>query len=89
MRIPGLASEYIRTCADCGYTWRVPRGFTRGRFQSLSAAILENNLRTRPAPGADPRFLPPARRAADGQRQAFRRCPECGSGAYAQRPARD
>jgi hypothetical protein len=69
MRIPGLAAEYIRTCADCGYTWRVP---ARGRFQPLSSAIPENNLRTRPAPGADPRLLPQTRRVAGGQRQAFR-----------------
>jgi hypothetical protein len=89
MRLPGLAAEYIRTCADCGCTWRVPRAFARRRFPSLSTAIMENNLRTRPTGGLDPQLMPQVSRAADEQRETFRHCPECGSEHFAQRPARD
>jgi hypothetical protein len=51
MRLPGLAAEYIRTCADCGRTWRVPRAFARRGFQSLSTSILETT--SGPGPPAD------------------------------------
>jgi hypothetical protein len=32
MRLPWQAREYERTCADCGYSWRVPRAFARHRI---------------------------------------------------------
>lgn len=89
MRLPRLAAEYVRTCADCGSTWRVPRAFARRRFQSLSATILNNNLRTQPTGGLDPRLLPQPTSAAGEQREAFRHCPECGLERFTQRPARD
>jgi hypothetical protein len=90
MRVPGLAAEYIRTCADCGCTWRVPRALARRRrFRSLSASVLENNLRTRAAGGLDPRLERQSGRAAGGQQEeAFRHCPKCGSEHFEQRPAR-
>jgi hypothetical protein len=88
MRLPGPAAEYLRTCADCGYTWRVPRQFARRRFP-LSASIRENNLRARPTGGLDPQRMPEPSSAAGEQREAFRHCPECGSEHFAQRPARD
>jgi hypothetical protein len=88
MRLPGLAAEYIRTCADCGWTWRVPREFARNRFRWLSTSIVENNLRTRATGGFPPRLMPPSS-AAGGQQAAFRNCPKCGSVHFAQRPARD
>ena len=87
MRMPGQAAEYLRTCADCGSTWRVPRAFARRGFSSLSTAILENNLRTRTTGGLDPRRLPSPGRAAREQRETFRHCPECGSSHFGQRPA--
>jgi hypothetical protein len=90
MRFPWLAAEYIRTCAGCGYTWRVPRAFARRRFESLSTSILENNLRTRATGGLDPQLMPRSGGAAAGeQREAFRHCPRCDSEHFAQRPARD
>jgi hypothetical protein len=89
MRMPGLASEYIRTCADCGCAWRVPRAFAQRRFQALSTSILENNLRTRPVGGLDPRLMRHPSRADGEQREALRHCPKCGSEHFAQRPARD
>ena len=90
MRWPGLAVEYIRTCADCGCTWRVPRAFARHRFPSLSTSIVENNLRTRPTGGLDPQRMPPSSgAAADGQEETFWLCPKCGSEHFSQRPARD
>jgi hypothetical protein len=90
MRLPGLAAEYIRTCANCGCTWRVPRAFARHRFQSLSTSIVENNLRIRATGGLDPQLMPQFSRVAAGeQRETLRHCPECGSEMFSQRPARD
>ena len=88
MRIPGLAAEYVRTCADCGSAWRVPRAFAH-RFQSISTAIVENNLRARPVGGLDPQLMPQSSRPDNDQREAFRHCPECGSERYTQRQARN
>ena len=31
MRLPRGAREFERTCADCGYAWRVPRSAARRR----------------------------------------------------------
>lgn len=89
MRMPRRAAEYIRTCADCGCAWRVPRAFARRGFQSLSTSIVENNLRTRAVGGLDPRLMPQSGGVGGEQREAFRHCPECGSEHFAQRPARD
>ena len=36
MRLPGQAREYVRTCVECGYAWRVPRSAARRRTRSIS-----------------------------------------------------
>jgi hypothetical protein len=35
MYLPWPARQYERTCADCGYSWRVPRQFARKHIQTL------------------------------------------------------
>ena len=36
MRFPWQPREYERTCAACGYTWRVPRSAARRRVTSIN-----------------------------------------------------
>jgi hypothetical protein len=90
MRLRWLAREYERTCADCGYSWRVPRqlagrrvipipGATSGmRARGVRQAFIEG-----PAPVDREAGLQLAEEAA-----AFRVCQECGSVRYTQHPVR-
>ncbi|HXW44861.1 MAG TPA: hypothetical protein VEL03_08750 [Streptosporangiaceae bacterium] len=85
MRFPWSAKEYARTCAECGYTWRVPRSAARRRVSSISVASV-----------ASPRSIDRAELAreltamsADKQRiETFRHCPRCGAEHFTQQPVR-
>jgi len=79
VRIPWLTREYDRTCDDCGYVWRVPKGIAHPHVQGLPMTrgaesrvneVVEANVEL-------------AERAA-----AFRRCPKCESDHYKQRSIR-
>jgi hypothetical protein len=94
MRFPWQAREFGRTCANCGYVWRVPREFARRRVQSISGFTA-----LRPQMGGtalDPRGLDYPELDAEVQAseeiseeaEAFKSCPRCSSQQFAQRAAR-
>lgn len=85
MRLPWPASEYERTCTDCGYTWRVPRQFARkGIVPIYGATSGVRGLANSTAAGADLQ----AGMAIAEQAATFRVCGECGSERFSQRPVR-
>jgi hypothetical protein len=93
MHFPWPAREFERTCADCGYIWRVPRGFVRRPFQSISG--LSTGVRIRGS-AMDPRGLDNSQLSAQvraieeigEETEAFKSCPRCSSQQFAQRPVR-
>jgi hypothetical protein len=83
MRIPGRPNEYERTCAECGYAWRVPRWAvhppTKGLpFAGLGGIGMQAEIDAVVAENAQ---------LAEGK-DAFRVCSMCGSVHYKQRAAR-
>jgi hypothetical protein len=87
MRIPGLAGEYKRTCADCGYVWSVPRGLARKRLRSISAVSI-GQPRSGRLDRAELKREVRADMASNQQAQAFGQCQKCGSENYSDRRAR-
>jgi predicted nucleic-acid-binding Zn-ribbon protein len=73
-------SSYERTCADCGYSWHVPRAFARNKTKPTSLAKFAGS------PGDTAREILTSM-AMNTQAQAFRRCPNCGAERYSQRRA--
>ena len=92
MRFPWQAREYERTCAKCGYAWRVPRQFARRRVQSLTGFNVRPQLRG----GMDPQGVDYSRLDAEVQAneelskeaEAFKSCPKCSSQQFTQRAVR-
>ncbi len=85
MHIPWLAQQYERTCADCGYSWRVPRYFARKRVVSIYGATSGGRSAHRSGPAeADLQ----AGQAAVEQAESLRTCPKCGSEHFSQHPVR-
>lgn len=85
MHLPWLAQQYERTCADCGYSWRVPRYFARKRVVSIYGATCGGIRAHRRGPAeADLQ----AGRAAVEQAESLRTCPKCGSEHFSQHPVR-
>jgi hypothetical protein len=92
MRLPWQARQYERTCADCGYSWLVPRQFARRRFMTGSGYTSGQHGKAFPR---DANFEAGSRA---GDRQAAKikaqeaedlsACPHCSSENYSQRPAR-
>ena len=84
------AREYERTCAECGYAWRVPRSATRKPISGFSVAP-----RGRPVSlgGVDP-LVPDSEPELVASQEigqvaaAFGQCPKCGCFRYMQRPVR-
>ena len=84
MRLPWQPEAYERECADCGYTWQVPRQFAQKRVKSTVGSL----YRGRRGGIADPAEQRNANMARLAQAETFRHCPKCTSTTYAQRPAR-
>lgn len=95
MRRLWWSAEYERTCAECGYAWRVPRAFARRRVQSISAFDVAGASRLPGRGGPGGGSVSRAELQAEvqssmeiGERwQAFRACPKCGSENYRQKRA--
>ena len=88
MRLPWPARRYERTCADCGCAWRVPRQFARRRVRSISGFSVTSRGWQTAADRAELKAEVQAGMEAGEHAEAFRRCPECGSEHYSQRPFR-
>ena len=81
-----FAREWQRTCAECGYTWRVPRAIARRGIRGMSAMTMGGNAHAAgmsPRGGSDYRAGIAAR--AD-QMEGFRICAKCGTDHFTQRP---
>jgi hypothetical protein len=94
MSLPWQAREFERTCADCGYVWRVPRQFARRRFQSISSfttRVPRMRGRALDPYGPDYSQLNAEVQAIEETNQeieAFKACPKCSSRHFAQRVVR-
>jgi DNA-directed RNA polymerase subunit M/transcription elongation factor TFIIS len=85
MRFPWQPREYARTCAECGYIWRVPRWAAHRRVQSIS--MISVATRTNIDRGELARKIGSAS-AANQSADTFRHCPKCGADHFTQRPLR-
>jgi hypothetical protein len=88
MRLPWLAQQYERTCADCGCTWQVPWQLARRRVQSISGFRVTSRGWQTAADRAELNAEVQASTEIGEQWEAFRTCPKCGSERYSQRPLR-
>ncbi|HEY6295849.1 MAG TPA: hypothetical protein VIX15_09300 [Streptosporangiaceae bacterium] len=90
VRIRLFASEWERTCAACGYSWRVPRAIARGGIRGMSARSLGSaGPRASPGSFAAPGGFAAARTSIETraeQMEGFRRCAKCGADEFTQRP---
>jgi hypothetical protein len=84
MRLPWQAREFERTCAECGYTWRVPRTAHR-RLRGISAySPMPRGLYSVP----DNAREIAASEAVSSVDAAYAHCPRCDSDRYVQQPVR-
>lgn len=94
MYLPWRAREFERTCADCGYGWRVPRQFARRHFQSISSFTTRvPKMRGRAIDPRGPDFSQlnsevQAIELSNQEIEAFRSCPRCSSLRFTQRVVR-
>jgi predicted nucleic-acid-binding Zn-ribbon protein len=83
VRLPWQAKEYVRTCTNCGYTWRVPRSAARKRMRSIS--MFSTASRTRIDRAELDREVGSI--SAENQvTEAFRHCPRCDAEQFEQHP---
>lgn len=83
----GFAREYIRTCKECGYSWRVPRAIAHQSGRGMSTTTVLNNMGSTRVPGGRA-SLEAAIRSGSDTMEGFRICARCGVDAFTQRPAR-
>ena len=83
-----FASEYERTCRECGYTWRVPRSIARRGIRGMSAMTVRGATR-----GPGPMYttsnvdaLKADIEARAEQMEGLRVCAKCGADDFTQRP---
>jgi len=82
MRFPWQPREYARTCAECGYIWRVPRWAAQRRVRSISMisvasrATIDRGELTRKVQSAS---------GANQSADTFRHCPRCEADHFTQR----
>jgi DNA-directed RNA polymerase subunit M/transcription elongation factor TFIIS len=81
MRFPWQPQVYVRACAECGYTWRVPRWAAQRRVRSISMISVAS--RTTIDRGELTREIESAS-AANQSADTFRHCPECGADHFTQ-----
>lgn len=89
MRIRWRTQEYERTCDACGHTWRVPKWAAHPRMQGLP--VSEGGREGTPPPvgaAVADAVVETIDKLAERKAAAFRRCAECGSEHYQQRPTR-
>jgi len=82
MRFPWQRQDYARTCAECGYTWRVPRRAAQRHVRSIS--MISVATRTTIDRGELAREIQSAS-AANRSADTFQRCPNCGADHFTQR----
>ena len=91
MGISWFAKEYERTCAECGYSWRVPRSIarrgTRGSSRYRLNATTQRGSLGQPKEG-DLASLRANLNLRAEQMEAFRICAKCGIDNFTQRPVR-
>jgi hypothetical protein len=87
MALGYFAREYIRTCRECGYSWRVPRAIAHQAGRGMSAITLRGSIGSAQQPGRIDGIAAAVGARAD-QIEAFRICARCGVDNFAQRPAR-
>jgi predicted nucleic-acid-binding Zn-ribbon protein len=78
-----FAREWERTCAECGYTWRVPRSIARGGMSGTTERGMFRGA------GSSPRILGEINAGIEAraeQKEAFRICAKCGADDFTQRP---
>jgi ribosomal protein S27AE len=85
MRLPWPVREYARTCAKCGYTWRVPRSAARQRVRSIS--MISTASRINIDRGELAREISSIS-AQNKVAETFRQCPACGAEQFTQQPCR-
>jgi hypothetical protein len=89
VRLPWRAREYERTCATCGYAWRVPRSANNKPISGFSVAPRGRPVslgRLNPVvPGSEPEIA--SSEAISEVAAAFGQCPKCGGYRYTQRRA--
>jgi len=90
VRILWRANEYERTCADCGYAWRVPRSAVHKPITGFGLApcgrpVTLGGLDS-VVPGSEPEIA--ASEAIAEMAAAYAERPKCGSERCAQRPIR-
>jgi hypothetical protein len=88
-----FAREWIRTCNECGYSWRVPRSIARRGIRGMSAINFTGRTAAAGYGGANRRPISTGGVRADiGARadlmEGFRICAKCGVDNFSQRPAR-
>jgi len=81
-----FAREWERTCAECGYTWRVPRSIARRGIRGVSAtSVLGQTVAGRRSPGGMSGFTSDIEARAETM-EGFRICAKCGADDFTQRP---
>jgi hypothetical protein len=86
MRLPWQASEYVRTCTECGYTWQVPGWAARRRVGAISGRRV--TFRGLNLDRAALQSQVDAIEARNQQADAFRLCAHCGAETFTQQPVR-
>jgi hypothetical protein len=84
MRLPWQAREFERTCAECGYTWRVPRSAHRRRGGISAYSHGPRGMYSVP----DNSQEIAASEAVSAVDATYAHCPRCDSDRYTQQPVR-
>jgi predicted nucleic-acid-binding Zn-ribbon protein len=91
MHIRFFASEYERTCQECGYSWQVPRSIARRGIRGISAMTVMGATRERgfgQPGGPDLTNLTTAIGGCAEAMEGYRICAKCGVDNFTQRPVR-
>jgi hypothetical protein len=88
-----FAREWVRTCNECGYSWRVPRSIARRGIRGMSAMNFVGRTASAGYGGPNRSPISTSRIHSDiGARaelmEGFQICAKCGVDDFSQRPAR-